>query len=876
MVSGTVGEDRDLYDFSNRVLVGRGEGRAIADLGYSSEIGFRAEEVVLQLDRPERRYLGGAFWAPGTELIGRRKLLGAGIETQIDTRLDKEEIRANPLVVFLTQRSRIDIVRDGRILSSRSYEAGNQRVDTAGLPDGAYEVVLRITGADGVMREESRFFNKSRSIPSPGRQDFFAFAGVSIDDLDSLAPSGEPFAQAGWTRRLDDWFALDATVTYIDDELAVQAGGTLVTSLAIVHGALLGTSEGTRGGMIQVGSGGYSRLHFNADLRHLEVRGDPTFLSGVAYDLASAADPPQAAGSDAVSRYWQGGATVSYSLASLQLFGSAFYRKNDDMRATYGVGPSVRWEFLQHAQLRLAVDGNAAFTERGTTGYLGVSLSLAGARSNYAARGGGRFSNVAGEPEGFAGALNGAWHMRGPGGSEVDLGAGYEREPERDNLSAAGQLRGRAVSLNADLLHSENGHTQTQYSAGAQTVFAVGPGVVEVQSRTSGDSMLVVRLDGAREVDRFEVLINDSPAGEIAGGDSLTLPLPAYYAYDVRLRAISGQLTAYDGASRRVGLYPGNVQVLEWDVQPIRIIVGRLLHDDGTPVAGASLKAPGGLAETDLAGNFQIEVTDDLALEVLLANGSSYRVALPKRAVETEWAAVGDVRCCSAPRGGVLLPRRWTIEGEVMKAILQKRCGAGGDGRVRPCGRRAGGAGAQPGRGRPRAGEAGARGHRGVQQRRGADVRLGAAVCDRQPGRGRPAARAGDRSRPVGYPGDAAEARARARRAAAYPHRRHSAAACDRQGLPGDDRAGRRRRLGERERAQGVRRLRHAGDLPARSDRRRGRGAAGGRPAGADQQQQHCAGAVRRQAVRRSRGQLPGARVQAALSGRYADPGVAV
>lgn len=658
VVSGTVGEGGELYDVSDRLLVGRGQSRAIADVGYSSEIGFRAEEVVLQVDRPEMRFLGGAFWAPGTELIGRRKLLGAGIESQIDTRLDKEEIRANPLVVFLTQRSRIDIVRDGRILSSRSYEAGNQRIDTAGLPDGAYDVVLRITGSDGVVREEGRFFNKSRNIPSLGRQDFFVFAGVSIDDSYGLAPSDEPFAQAGWARRLDDWIAVDATVTYLDEEVAVQAGGTLVTPLAIVYGALLGTSEGTRGGLIQVGSGGYSRLNFSADLRHLEVRGDPGLLSGVAFDLAEAADLPQAPGGDRAWSYWQGGATVSWSVANLQLFGSAFYRKNDDARASYGVGPSVRWEFLQQSLLRLALDGNAAFTDRGTTGYLGVSLSLAGARSSYSARGGRRFSNVAGEPEGFAGALSGGWHTRGPGGSEVDLGAGYEREPERNNLTVSGQLRGRAASLNADVLHSENGRSQTQYNAGAQTVFAIGAGVVEVQSRNSGDSMLVVRLDGARESDRFEVLVDDAPAGELAGGGSLSLPMPSYRAYDVRLRAIGGQLTAYDGASRRVGLYPGTVQVLEWDVHPIRIIVGRLLHDDGTPVAGASLRAPGGLAETDMAGHFQIEVTDDSSLEVLLADGSSYRVQLPSRAGETEWASVGEVRCCSAPRAGALAAAR--------------------------------------------------------------------------------------------------------------------------------------------------------------------------------------------------------------------------
>ena len=55
--------------------------------------------------------------------------MAPGIESQIDTRLDKDEILGSPVVVYLDQRARVDVMRDGRVLNSAMYEAGNQQVD---------------------------------------------------------------------------------------------------------------------------------------------------------------------------------------------------------------------------------------------------------------------------------------------------------------------------------------------------------------------------------------------------------------------------------------------------------------------------------------------------------------------------------------------------------------------------------------------------------------------------------------------------------------------------------------------------------------------------------------------------------------------------
>ncbi|WP_163471554.1 TcfC E-set like domain-containing protein, partial [Escherichia coli] len=75
---------------------------------------------------------------PGADLVGRRRILGVGVSSQFDTRADRMQLFGSPLVVFLGQRSRVDIYVEGRLVSSQSFEAGNQTLDTNSLPDGSY------------------------------------------------------------------------------------------------------------------------------------------------------------------------------------------------------------------------------------------------------------------------------------------------------------------------------------------------------------------------------------------------------------------------------------------------------------------------------------------------------------------------------------------------------------------------------------------------------------------------------------------------------------------------------------------------------------------------------------------------------------------
>jgi hypothetical protein len=86
------------------------------------------------------------------------------------------------------------------------------------------------------VREERRFFSKSRRIPSMGRTDFFAFGGMLVDEADfgSLDPSDHPYLQGGVAHRLSERWALAGGVEASDLGASAEVAATYITPLALV------------------------------------------------------------------------------------------------------------------------------------------------------------------------------------------------------------------------------------------------------------------------------------------------------------------------------------------------------------------------------------------------------------------------------------------------------------------------------------------------------------------------------------------------------------------------------------------------------------------------------------------------------------------
>ena len=172
------GNLRTVYNIQNRTVVGFENARIRMNSSLASDLGFVIDDLVGEIDHEDLRYSGGLFWAPGNDFIGQRRIIGAGVGTQFDTWANSSHFIGTPLILFLAQPSRVEILVDGRLMSARSYPAGNVDLDTSGLPEGSYSLLLRIHQANGSVREERRFFVKNQDAPPVGHPIYYAYAGM--------------------------------------------------------------------------------------------------------------------------------------------------------------------------------------------------------------------------------------------------------------------------------------------------------------------------------------------------------------------------------------------------------------------------------------------------------------------------------------------------------------------------------------------------------------------------------------------------------------------------------------------------------------------------------------------------------------------------
>ncbi|MFK7854962.1 MAG: TcfC E-set like domain-containing protein [Granulosicoccus sp.] len=195
-------------DLSGRALLGYGRGHVTAEADYSEqEDRKRLRELKLT------HYLNDYELAIGTYAyhtgggLPDVDLIGAGFGTSFKTRVDLEHAFSSQLVVYLNNRSIVQLVIADRIYAGDSYPAGNQVLNTAGLPDGTYEVELRIIDSVTGTRSERRIFTKSTQIPPHGEPvvSFTAGSARQADNEFSIPIASEVnVAGVSYTQRLTD------------------------------------------------------------------------------------------------------------------------------------------------------------------------------------------------------------------------------------------------------------------------------------------------------------------------------------------------------------------------------------------------------------------------------------------------------------------------------------------------------------------------------------------------------------------------------------------------------------------------------------------------------------------------------------------------
>jgi hypothetical protein len=647
-VSGS-SETSPLYNIQNRTILAFRNARIRSDSSYASKFGLLMDTLVGEVDRPGLRYSAGLFWAPGIDLTGQRRILGMGVATQFDTRTDRDSVRGTPIVLFLAQAARVDFIIDGRLVDSRSYEAGNNILDTSALPDGSYSLVLRIHEASGAVREERRFFARNAEIAPVGQPIYFAYAGMLANTRPGrpISLSNDLYYQLGTARRLNQNLALDVSIVGTDGKPVLEAGAWLINPLGRLRVAGLVSPAGDHGALVQLSSGDTGRFNINFDLRRIWSHdGNPLIPLSSRVETFN---PVPLEGAELGSgSFTQASGSIGYRLGGAYLAVIGSLRKDEGLPVDYSIGPNLNWPVVSADGLRIAVQADAQLTRTTTAGYVGVRLFFTSGGYSVSSTAGRRSVSKSDSPEGsrsrILGDTTGHFSYGSAGGADVSLAAGVARELDSTTAHAEAALYSRLGSLRGEIRHDLEGDRRTQYGLTLQTGAVVNRSDVVIGGRTLAESAVVVSVEGARGASEFDVLIDDQPRGRVRSGESLPIFLQPYEAYSVRLRPVNAASVWFDSAAREFTLYPGNVEHLHWDVEHLMTVFGRAVRPDGTPVSDAMITSARGIGQSDSEGYFQIEVSENRSLS-FDSDHSKCTVTVAGSHSDSDYLPLGKVVC---------------------------------------------------------------------------------------------------------------------------------------------------------------------------------------------------------------------------------------
>lgn len=628
----------------NRLIAALGGYRLRSDSSLTAGAGVTFDNLTVETDRRDWRFLGGIFWAPGTELIGRRRIVGLGATTQIDTRQNKATLLGTPLEIFLQQAAKVDVLIDGRIASAQIYPSGSRLIDTATLPNGSYEVVLRIQEDGRPPREERRFFTKGSAMAPLGRPLLSAFVGLlPSSGRDASVSDKDIFYQASAAFRLTPSLGLDAAILGTRRKAILESGIVRHTNIAQMRlGGLLSTS-GDYGFALRAATVGNGPASLSFDLRKIFSNEGPLLPTSTSRGTFS--EDAKLGFSDRGS-YAQALSIFSYHIDQATFRVTGLYRKTSAEKAAYSLGASVEVPIVRSSRWDLVLSADTRKSDRNITSFVGFrflanrgGLGLSGSAGMvHQNADGSRTSQLVGEAQA-------SWHRQLKDLTQLSSDVAVGKNLDGAYSRASAHMRSRSFNVRADVLHQFGENDTTQFAATVNAGIVVTRSGFSVAGRDMNDTGVVVSVTGGGSDQQFDVLVNEVVQGTVADGGRMLVFLQPYQAYDVRVRSRDAQISGFDSSPRMITLYPGNVAELGWRVTPLFILFGRAVADDGKPVANADVSGSHGVARTDSAGYFQIETGRDEQLRVSRQAGQVCTILIDAARPVDGFVSAGDQMC---------------------------------------------------------------------------------------------------------------------------------------------------------------------------------------------------------------------------------------
>jgi len=656
------GNDDDAFDtmsLNAASLLAFEETRFLLSTSYSNVSDWTADDILIRRDFQGRENQLGYFRTvndASLRFIPEVSLRGIRTASTLDTRTDLNASSGRELSVFLVNRSRVSLFKDGRLVSSANYDAGNQMLDTARLPNGAYPITIRIEDASGRSRDEQRFYVKSSRFPPRDQALWGLELGEQVlRNSEDFIPESEGvfFGRFSASKRVTDSLAVNGGMAVRDRDGILELGIDrlnpyfdiqLNAAVSNDNGYGLSADLRTRWEDITFGAN-YRETWADDELRDKLDSGDLT--PGEATDLTA-------------ELYWFGQDSRQWSAnLAWYLWGGTV---NVDARNTqitsqenieeYSI--SYFYPIIRTGRYRLDLDMEASEFNDSTQVLLSLQFRwdqenfTHSAISQYQHR---DFNNGRTDDD-LEFELGTNWRDQSVDARDLTLNARVSHRADYDDATAGMRWKGAYGELNAEARHeSRDSASQTSYTGGYYSSFAMTQGGLAVGGEEQSRSGIMIDLVGeGLDNTWFDVMVNGSKRGVARVGTRNLVTVQPFNTYEVEIIPRGEGFVSFDQRNEKVTLYPGNVATLTWDVSPVNLLFGRLLDSAGTPVANAILRGAAGLAMTDENGYFQAELKSSVHSLQAETRTSYCDFELPDYTTTNGIALLGTVSCEAKPK----------------------------------------------------------------------------------------------------------------------------------------------------------------------------------------------------------------------------------
>lgn len=629
MLSGG-GDDNPMRitaDLDTVLSVGRA--RLLGNLSYSDETQLRVGEAVAEVDLKDIRIISGLFWSRAALQFGRERVIGFGVSSQLDTRLDRDRLIGSPINVYLQSRGKVEILLDNRVIYASMHPAGSNSIDTSSFPQGNYNLIIRLSEAGNPTRIESRFFSKSVATPQVGNPIYFLEAGLrkpwsaNTSDTDL---SDSLLARFGAIRRFNQSLAAGVGFQFIGGEAETRARLAHFNKKFTLeaHGSI-GT-RGSRQASVQLSSTGHGELNYSLEARHVDLKHAAKFdrfSRGNSYDRLSA--------------------NLSWVRDQIRLavFANSYHSNG---RNEYSISARAQYALVQRNDLSVSILADYAKTDAGNSWMTGITIRMYGSPVSAESSLGFR-STVSGLEDA------GIYSIHGVSGS-YDVGSGerltgsaaYEVGPSMEIIGGNVDFDADSFGINASYLRNvQRASAIAQYSIGGSGSLIYSGDSFVPGHKATREATVLLNVSGAEHDEKFEVLVDGQIHAIISGSSKYRLILPSYRLYQLRLRARQSRPMTIVDPARTVSLYPGNVQEIEWKIARRVAVIGQLRDKFGMEISGATLRWQNEIALTDNNGYFQIELSPSARIEVQTRDGKILEITAPDFEETRDFIRIGTL-----------------------------------------------------------------------------------------------------------------------------------------------------------------------------------------------------------------------------------------